>query len=308
MKAALVIMAAGLGSRYGGNKQVDGVGPNGEILMEYSIHDAVRAGFTKVVFVIKPDMLQLMENLCGHYLKQKTTRDGTPLEVCYAFQDFSGVPDFYTVPAGRTKPFGTVHAVLSARDYISEPFCVINADDYYGVDAYRTIYEELCRLPESGRATMVGYQLKNTVSPSGTVSRGICQVDNGCLSGVKEALKIQLFPDGSIADVADGGHREMHPDTVVSMNFWGFAPAIFSEYEAYFHRFLREEAGDNIKAECMLPNLIGELIGNGRLQVSVLHSADRWFGMTYQEDREKVAEELKRLHEIGVYPASLRAE
>lgn len=306
MKAALVIMAAGLGSRYGGNKQVDGVGPNGEILMEYSIHDAIRAGFTKIVFIIKPDMRQLMEDICGSYLKNKKTRDGEPVEVCYAFQDFSSVPQFYTIPDGRTKPFGTVHAVLCARECVSEPFCVINADDYYGVDAYRTIYEELCRLPQSGKATMVGYQLKNTVSANGTVSRGVCQVKDGCLSGVKEALKIQLFPDGSIADVADGQRRELAPETVVSMNFWGFMPAIFDEYEAYFHHFLRCVAGDNIKAECLLPNMVGELIESDKLQVSVLQSKDRWFGMTYQQDRENVAAELKRLHNNGTYPPSLR--
>ena len=306
MKAALVIMAAGLGSRYGGSKQVDGVGPHGEILMEYSIHDAIRAGFTKVVFIIKPDMLGLVKDLCGSYLEKMTDRSGEPLEVCYAFQDFSSVPDFYTVPAERTKPFGTVHAVLCARDCVKEPFCVINADDYYGVDAYRTIYEELCRLPESGRGTMVGYQLKNTVSANGTVSRGICRVSDGCLSGVKEALKVRLFPDGSIADIASQPQLALAPDTVVSMNFWGFTPAIFDEFEAYFHRFLRQEAGDNIKAECLLPNLIGELIENGRLQVSVLQSKDRWFGMTYQPDRESVAAELSRLHENGTYPESLQ--
>ena len=306
MKAALVIMAAGLGSRYGGNKQVDGVGPNSEILMEYSIHDAIRAGFTKVVFIIKPDMRQLMQNLCGDYLSGKKTRDGDAVEVCYAFQDFSSVPAFYTIPADRTKPFGTVHAVLCAREYVQEPFCVINADDYYGVDAYRTIYEELCRLPESGKATMVGYQLQNTVSANGTVSRGVCQVKDGCLSGIKETLKIRLFPDGSIADVADGARAELAPDTVVSMNFWGFTPAIFAELETYFHRFLREKADQSSKTECLLPNMVGELIEKNALQVSVLHSRDRWFGMTYQEDRANVAAELKRLHENGTYPVTLR--
>ncbi|MBE6989633.1 MAG: hypothetical protein E7426_02670 [Ruminococcaceae bacterium] len=305
MKAALVIMAAGLGSRYGGNKQVDGVGPGGEILMEYSIYDAVRAGFTKVVFIIKPDMLELVKGLCGDRVSRCRTADGASVEVCYAFQDFTTVPDFYTIPDGRTKPFGTTHAVLCARDVIDEPFCVINADDYYGVDAYRTIYEELCRLPEKGAATMVGYLLKNTVSENGTVSRGVCRVEDGRLTGIRETLKIQLFPDGSIADVADGGRTELDPDTVVSMNFWGFAPGIFGEMERYFHDFLRT-AGDNVKAECLLPNMVGELVAEGRLAVSVLHSADRWFGMTYHEDRQAVADELRRLHERGVYPPTLR--
>ena len=215
MKAALVIMAAGLGSRYGGNKQVDGVGPQGEMLMEYSIYDAVRAGFTKVVFIIKPDMRELMDRLWGD--RTLITKTGEPLEVCYAMQDFTSIPDYYTIPAGRTKPFGTAHAVLCARPYLSEPFCVINADDYYGVDAYRAMYEELQRLPRQGRATMVGYLLKNTVSANGTVSRGVCRVEDGWLRGIHETLKIQLFPDGSIADVAGGpapgagaGHGGVH--------------------------------------------------------------------------------------------------
>ena len=187
MKAALVIMAAGLGSRYGGNKQVDGVGPDNEILMEYSIYDAIRAGFTKVVFIVKPDMVDLMKRLCGDRIARTTARDGQPVEVCYAVQNFSSVPDFYHIPEGRTKPFGTVHALLCARPYVKEPLCVINADDYYGVDAYRTIYEQLQRLPDEGQATMVGYLLKNTASLHGTVSRGVCAVEDGKLRSVREA-------------------------------------------------------------------------------------------------------------------------
>ena len=306
MKAALVIMAAGLGSRYGGNKQTDGVGPNGEILMEYGVYDAVRAGFDKIVFIIKPDMLELMKRLCGDMAARLRTPEGKPVEGCYAFQDFSSVPDFYRIPEGRTKPFGTTHAVLCTREFVHEPFCVINADDYYGVDAYRAMYEELQRLPRQGRATMVGYLLKNTVSANGTVSRGVCRVEDGWLRGIHETLKIQLFPDGSIADVAEGHHRELAPDTVVSMNFWGFMPSIFQELEAYFDHFLRCEAGDNVKAECLLPGMVGDLLEQGRLEVSVLHSADRWFGMTYHEDRARVARELIRLHETGAYPEELR--
>lgn len=300
MKAALVIMAAGLGSRYGGNKQVDGVGPQGEMLMEYSIYDAVRAGFTKVVFIIKPDMRELMDRLWGD--RTLITKTGEPLEVCYAMQDFTSIPDYYTIPAGRTKPFGTAHAVLCARPYLSEPFCVINADDYYGVDAYRAMYAELQRLPEQGGATMVGYLLKNTVSANGTVSRGVCQVENGCLTGVKETLKIRLEPGGTIADEVEG---ILSPDTVVSMNFWGFMPSFFDQLETYFYDFLRREAGDNIKAECLLPNLVGKLIAEKKMSVSVLHSADRWFGMTYHEDRQTVAQELQRLHDTGIYPKTL---
>lgn len=303
MKAALVIMAAGLGSRYGGNKQVDGVGPNGEILMEYSIYDAIRAGFTKIVFVIKPGMEEMMRRICGDYVARRTAADGSAVKVCYAVQDFTGLPAFYHLPAQREKPFGTGHAVLCARPYVNEPFCVINADDYYGVDAYRKIYQALQRLPEQGNAAMVGYLLKNTVSERGTVSRGVCRVEDGRLLGIKETLKIRLEPDGTIADEAEG---VLPADAVVSMNFWGFAPSFFRELEMFFYDFLRYEAGDNIKAECMLPSLVGKLIGEGKLKVSVLQSADRWFGMTYHEDRQAVAEELKRLHACGVYPETLR--
>ena len=304
MKVSLVIMAAGLGSRYGGSKQVDGICPHHEILMEYSIHDALRAGFNKIVFIIKPEMEEMMERLCGGYLRNKTAKDGSPIEVAYAFQDFSSVPDFYTIPEGRTKPFGTVHALLCAADVVDGPCCVINADDYYGIDAYKTIYEELVRLPEQGKATMVGYLLKNTASLHGTVSRGVCTVKGGKLQSVREALKVQLYPDGSLRDLAED--RELSPDTIVSMNFWGFAPSIFPALKEYFEGFLRNEAGDNIKAECLLPVMVDNQMQAGKLEVSVLHSTDKWFGMTYQEDRETVAAELRRLHEEGAYPESLR--
>ena len=304
MKVSLVIMAAGLGSRYGGSKQVDGIGPHHEILMEYSIYDALRAGFNKIVFIIKPEMEEMMHRLCGDYLAKKTARDGSPVEVAYAFQDFSSVPDFYTIPAERTKPFGTVHALLCAADVVHEPCCVINADDYYGIDAYQTIYNELVRLPETGRATMVGYLLKNTASLHGTVSRGICTVADGKLKTVREALKVQLYADGTLKDLSED--RPLDPDTVVSMNFWGFMPSIFPALRAYFEDFLRNEAGDNIKAECLLPVMVDSQMQAGKLEVSVLKSADRWFGMTYQQDREVVAEELKKLHETGAYPEDLR--
>ena len=304
MKAALVIMAAGLGSRYGGNKQVDGVGPGGEILMEYSIHDAIRAGFTKIVFIIKNDMQNLMRSLCGDRIAGLTARGGEPVEVCYAVQDYSSLPAFYTVPAGRSKPFGTTHAVLCARPYVQEPFCVINADDYYGVDAYRAIYEELGRLPQQGKATMVGYLLRNTVSAHGTVSRGVCKVKDGKLDTIQEALKVQLYPDGHLTDLDTD--TDLAPDTVVSMNFWGFMPSIFPALRTYFENFLRGLPDDAVKAECLLPLMVGEEVKAGRMTVSVLHSKDRWFGMTYREDRARVAEDLRQLHESGVYPPSLR--
>lgn len=304
MHAALVIMAAGIGSRYGGSKQTDGVGPHGEILMEYGVYDAVRAGFDKVVFIIKPDMRELMERLCGNMASRLHTADGRPVEVRYAYQDDTTLPVWYTKPAGRTKPFGTAHAVLCTRDIVHEPFCVINADDFYGADAYRTIYAELQRLPETGAATMVGYLLKNTVTAHGTVSRGVCHVKDGYLSDIRETLKIALLQDGVIRDEDTGA--VLDGDTVVSMNFWGFMPSIFPALRNYFEDFLRNEAGDNIKAECLLPVMVDQQMHTGALEVSVLHSADKWFGMTYHEDREIVAGELRRLHAEGAYPEDLR--
>lgn len=302
MKATLVIMAAGLGSRYGGDKQIDGVGPHNEILMEYAIHDALRAGFSKVVFIIKPGMEPLMHRLCGDYLARKSAADGSPVEVAYAFQDFSSVPA--QIPEGRTKPFGTVHALLCARDVIHEPCCVINADDYYGIDAYRTMYRALEALPAEGSAVMVGYRLKNTASLHGAVSRGVCTVEGGVLTGVDETKNIQLFPDGTLKDM--NRERLLDPDSVVSMNFWGFAPSIFPVLESYFKKFLASPAMDDLKSECLLPVMVDELVRSGELEVSVLHSDSHWFGMTYQEDRASVSRELAHLHAEGAYPESLR--
>lgn len=306
MKVSLVIMAAGLGSRYGGSKQVDGIGPNGEILMEYSVYDALRAGFNKVVFIIKPEMEDLVRRLCGDYLARRTAGDGSPVEVAYAFQDFSSLPAGYTPPPERTKPFGTVHALLCAADVVHEPCCVINADDYYGIDAYRAMYEELTRLPASGRAAMVGYLLKNTASLHGTVSRGICTVEDGQLRSVKETKKIQLYPDGTLRDLT--ADRPLDPESPVSMNYWGFMPSIFPVLEDYFARFLEGEGGRDPKSECLLPIMVDDLLRSGALKVSVLRSADKWFGMTYREDRETVAEELRKLHRAGAYPGNLRKQ
>ena len=303
MHRSLVIMAAGLGSRYGGSKQVDGIGPNGEILMEYSIHDALRAGFDKVVFIIKPEMQEMMDGLVG-YLKQKKTADGRPVEVAFVYQDFTSVPSFYRIPEERTKPFGTVHALLCAEPAVDGPFCVINADDYYGVDAYRTIYEELGKLAPSGESTMVGYLLKNTASLHGTVSRGVCKVKDGKLDSIQETLKVQLYPDGHLTDLDT--NTDLDPETVVSMNFWGFMPSIFPALRAYFEAFLRGLPDGAVKAECLLPVMVGEELKAGRMTVSVLNSKDKWFGMTYHEDRALVAEDLQKLHEAGVYPPSLR--
>ena len=308
-KTQLVIMAAGLGSRYGGLKQMDPVDPQGQFIIDYSIYDALRAGFTKVVFIIKPDMRDLMESMVGSYLAGRRTADGEKVEVCYAYQDFSSVPDFYRVPSERVKPFGTVHALLCAKDCVKEPFVVINADDYYGVDAFRTIYEELGRLAESGEGTMVGYSLCNTVSEHGTVTRGVCHVtQQGMLDRVVETFHLKPCADGQIRDIQENGDGPVYaPETPVSMNFWGFTPWLFEKLDEYFKAFLRTLPEGELKKECLLPSLIGELIGSGELKVSVLRSDARWFGMTYHEDKEMVQRELQKLHDAGVYPKSLRA-
>jgi UTP-glucose-1-phosphate uridylyltransferase len=306
MKATLVIMAAGLGSRYGGEKQVDGIGPNGEAIMEYSVYDAVKAGFHKVVFIIKPHMLEIVKELCGDRLSRMTANDGTPVEVSYVFQDFSSIPACYAVPLDRVKPFGTVHAALCAKDVVNEPFALINADDYYGVHAYEAILKELEQLEESGEATMVGYQLKNTVSDYGTVTRGVCIQEEGNLQKLKETYKIKKYADGRICDT-ENPEKEilLDPNTLVSMNFWGFTPWIFEKMETYFQSFLQKLPPDELKAECLLPSLVDLLIRNGELRVSVLSSDAVWFGVTYREDREVVADALKKLHEDGSYPSSL---
>ena len=305
MKAALVVMAAGIGSRYGGSKQVDGLGPNGEALMEYSIHDAIRAGFSKVVFIIKPEMKELVEALCGARAARMTAVGGSRVEVAYSFQDFSRVPDWYRVPAARQKPLGTAHALLCARDAVQEPFAVINADDYYGADAFATIYGELCRLNATGAATMVGYRLDQTVSDHGTVTRGVCRTEGGKLARIVETYQIERCPDGVIRDGAGGA--ALAPDTPVSMNFWGFTPWIFSRLDGFFEDFLKNLAPDDVKSEALLPAFIGELIDGGALTVSVLRSDARWFGVTYREDKPSVQAALKRLHDAGAYPPSLRA-
>lgn len=291
-KTTLLIMAAGLGSRYGGNKQVDGIGPHGEILMQYSIYDAIRAGFNKIVFVIKPEHQSLIERFC---------KDISGVEITFVYQEFSSIPSFYEIPADRVKPFGTVHAVLCAADAIGEPFAVLNADDFYGADAFRVMHDKLVEL-QSGEGTMVAYYLKNTVSRNGAVTRGVCHVAEGNLRGVTETYSITVDENGKISD-ADSG--ELDGNALVSMNLWGFLPEIFAPMKESFEVFLRGIEQGNIKAEYALPTMIDRMIGSDTLKVSVLSTDAVWFGVTYQEDRASVAEELRLLHESGEYPEKL---
>ena len=299
MNTTLVVMAAGMASRYGGNKQITGMGPNNEILLEYSVHDAIRAGFNKVVLIIRPDMLEAVKEICGDKLAEK-------IQVEYAFQDYSSLPGWYKLPEGRTKPFGTVHAVLCARACVKEPFAVINADDYYGVDSFQKMHDYLVAAAEPTKAAMVGYRLKNTVSIHGAVTRGVCKVANGRLADVDEVSKIRLYEDGRIADTSAGEPgRDLDPEALVSMNFWGFQPAIFDQMQRYFEEFLKAVDLADIKAECLLPVMVGALLKSGEITVDMLETEAVWFGVTYQEDRPLVQQALLELHAKGIYPEKL---
>ena len=277
-------------------KQLAPVGPGGEIIMDYSIHDALEAGFNKIILSSARIWRKILRRLSATGLRS-WLRWSTRIRSWMTFR--MGIRF-----RRAEKTLGYRSGCADDQRAGKRAFLVINADDYYGIDAYRTIYDELVKLPETGKATMVGYLLKNTASLHGTVSRGVCAVEDGKLRSVREALKIQLYPDGTLRDLAEG--TDLSPETVVSMNFWGFAPSIFPALREYFENFLRTEAGENIKAECLLPVMVGDQLQKGALEVSVLHSADKWFGMTYHEDREIVAEELRKLHARGDYPESLR--
>ena len=301
MNTTLLIMAAVQGSRYGGNKQIDRIGPNGEILMEYSIHDAVEAGFTKVVFVIRKSMDSLFREMIGDKIARK-------VEVAYAYQEYDTLPKGFVPPADRVKPYGTVHAVVCAKSLIHEPFAVINADDYYGKEAFKAMAESLKRLQtEENKASMVAYYLKNTVSKNGHVTRGVCTTDTDHhLVKVTETYSILPFPDGTIRDIHDDPNGViLDPDALVSMNLWGFAPSFFEAGQKYLADFLKNGEGDPLKKECLLPALVDSLMHTQGLQVDVLSTKSVWFGVTYKEDKEYVASELRKLHEAGAYPPAL---
>ena len=299
MRTTLLVMAAGMGSRFGGNKQIARVGPGGELLLHYSIHDAAMAGFDKVVFVIKRAMEEDFRALLEGSIP-------AGMEAHYAFQEFDNLPGGFVPPAERVKPYGTVHAVLAAKDVIDEPFAVINADDYYGQDAFVTMAESLRRMRGKEKAaSMVAYCLKNTVSENGAVTRGVCEKDaSGHLSRVTETYGIKPFPDGTIRDVhKDAAGVILDPEAPVSMNFWGLTPWFFHAAERDLIAFLHQDGGDPLKKECVLPVEIDQLMRTDGLTVEVLHTHAVWFGVTYLADKEFVAAQLRKLHEQGVYPA-----
>ena len=300
MEKTLVIMAAGMGSRYGGDKQIDGMGPHNEVLMLYSIYDAIQAGFTKVVFIIKRGFQERFQALVGDVVKDK-------IKVEYAYQELDDLPAGLVAPAGRVKPLGTVQAVLAAKPLLHEPFAVINADDYYGAPAFGIMLAHLEKLAPEKQACMVGYYLKNTISENGHVTRGVCEVNQrGHLVSVTETYKIQPFPDGTIRDTEkDEKGVILDPDCLVSMNFFGFTPWLLERAEERFIRFFRGITPGDLKAEYVLPVLVDQLMKEEGLQVDVLSTDAVWFGVTYKEDKAYVQSQLKKMHEQGAYPPRL---
>jgi hypothetical protein len=295
---SLVILAAGMGSRYGGLKQVDPVGPNGEIVIDYSIYDALQAGFNKLVFVIRRDIEDAFRSTIGGKFEGKA-------DVHYAFQELDNLPDGFSVPADRAKPWGTGHAVLAAKDIIKEPFAVINADDYYGRCGYQLLHDHFDQNSDDDVYALVGFALRNTLSDHGSVARGICSVDeDSYLKSVVERTSITRHGDGAIFEEPDGTKEILIGDEWVSMNMWGFSAALMPHLEEGFEQFLRER-GTELKSEYFLPARIDALIKSHRARVRVLPSSDTWFGVTYQEDRPHVAGSISKLVDQGLYPSPL---
>ncbi|MBP3763385.1 MAG: nucleotidyltransferase [Bacteroidales bacterium] len=296
MKPTLLVLAAGMGSRYGGLKQMDGVGPRGEIILDYSVEDAIRAGFGKAVFVIRHSFEQEFKARinAGHY--------GNRIAVEYVFQELDRLPDGFSVPEGREKPWGTNHAILMAKEVIHEPFAIINADDFYGRDAFQVMADHLRTLDgRQGRYCMVGYRLENTLSENGTVSRGVCETDkDGLLVGMTERTAIGRTANGIEYKDPDGSMHPLPADATVSMNLFGFTPDYFAKSEALFVDFLREH-GQELKSEYYIPFAVNTFIADGSATMRVLKTTAQWFGVTYKEDRPMVVERLKRLHDEGVY-------
>ncbi|MBO5382119.1 MAG: nucleotidyltransferase [Bacteroides sp.] len=302
MKPTLFLLAAGMGSRYGGLKQLDGLGPNGETIMDYSIYDAIKAGFGKLVFVIRKDFEQdFREKIISKY------EGHIPCEL--VFQSIDALPEGFTCPEDRVKPWGTNHAVMMGAPVINEPFAVINCDDFYGSDSYRSMAQFLSSLPEGSknRYAMVGFRVGNTLSESGTVSRGICGTDeNRMLTSVVERTKIQRM-DGEVKYIDDNGEWTATPEnTPVSMNFWGFTPDYFGYSADLFVQFLSNPQNmENLKSEFFIPFVVDKLIAEGTATVEVLDTTSKWFGVTYPEDRPSVVEKIKDLVAAGVYPEKL---
>ena len=303
-KPTLVIMAAGLGSRYGGLKQIDPVGPNGEIIIDYSLYDAAKAGFEQVIFIIKKENEQQFREVIGK-------RASKLLDVKYAFQNLEDIPAGFKIPPGRVKPWGTTHAVLSAKYLIDGSFAAINADDYYGSGSFSLLYEFLLNPSGVGDKypfAMMGYKLGNTLTDFGSVARGVCVVDsNDFLLEINERTNILKDGDSAFYTDSDGAKKALDINSPVSMNMWGFTKDFMHEAEEGFKRFLAETVPQNPeKAEYYLPIIVNDLINDGKATVKVLKTADKWYGVTYKEDKPSVSASLKKLHDVGVYPDLVR--
>ena len=302
-KTALVIMAAGIGSRFGGGiKQLEPVGPNGEIIMDYSIHDALEAGFDRIIFVIRHDLEEDFKEVIGNRIEKIAP-------VTYAFQELSDVPEGFSVPADRKKPWGTGQAILSIRGLVEEPFLVINADDYYGKEVFRKIHTYMVEQMDVNAPVydicMGGFILANTLSENGGVTRGVCEVGEGeILKRVTETYNIQKTADGMTATDKEGNPVSVQENQHVSMNMWGFTPDYIKYSEEYFVKFLKENA-DNIKAEYFIPLLVNDLIQTGKASVTVLDTPSKWFGVTYAADRQSVVDKIHALIAAGEYPEKL---
>lgn len=296
IKPTLVILAAGMGSRYGGMKQIDGVGSHGEPIIEFSIYDAYKAGFRKVVLIIKREH----EELFRKALTDRVANGG--MEVDFAFQDMNNIPEGFSVPEGRVKPWGTTHALLACKGIVNEPFAIINADDFYGRNAYEVIYRYLTTEVADDNYAMVGFKCLNTLTANGTVTRGLCQQKDGCLSAIQEIQKIAL-KDGHAIYEDNGEWKPIADDALVSMNFWGFTPKIFDEMEPLFKDFLAANIEKNpLKCEHVIPTGIGTLVSEGKIKVHMLSSSDKWFGVTYKEDKPEVVARIQALKDNGTYP------
>lgn len=302
----LVILAAGMGSRYGGLKQIDAMDEHGHIIMDFSLFDAYRAGFRRVVFIIKRELEETFREVIGDRIAKH-------MQVSYAFQELTNIPDGFTVPTDRVKPWGTTHAIIAAKDYVDAPFAVINADDYYGKEAFAKLYKFLTTTEDTDKFhyAMVGYMLKNTLTDNGSVARGVCRVDeNHMLTAINERTRIEK-KDGGAAYTEDGGETwvSLPVDNPVSMNMWAFTESIMGKLNDYFVEFMEKEVPANpLKSECFLPNVVGYMLNDGLCDVLVMETPDKWYGVTYQEDRPGVIQAIRDLKAAGVYPDKLWEE
>jgi len=298
MKPTLLILAAGMASRYGSMKQVDGFGPNGETIIDYSIYDAIKAGFGKVSFIIKEEFQENFKAIFEPKLKGR-------IETDYVFQSFDLKPFGIDREIERAKPWGTAHAVLAARNQVKEPFCVINADDFYGYDSFEKMAKFLTTEVTDDTYSLIGYQIDRTLSDYGTVSRGVCKVDdNGNMVEINERTEVYFKPDGSVAYRDATGEHDLSSDTRVSMNFWGFTPAVFKQSEPMFRDFVEANA-ENPKSEFFIPIVADKLIKSGEASFKVIPTASKWFGVTYKEDKPIVQKSISDLVANGTYPANL---